>query len=65
TTKDIENLGIDIFKYLGLGCRNVSKLFVPKDFDFVRFLFFCIIVYPAYFIYLYDMLNATCAQAGA
>ena len=38
TTKDFEKLGIDIFKYLGLGCRNVSKLFVPKDFDFVRFL---------------------------
>ncbi|MGB1204720.1 MAG: acyl-CoA reductase [Chitinophagales bacterium] len=38
TAEDIKNLGIDIFKYLGLGCRNVSKLYVPKDFDFVYFL---------------------------
>lgn len=27
-------LGEDIFRYFGLGCRNVSKLFVPKDYDF-------------------------------
>lgn len=33
TTEDIENLGHDIFDYFGLGCRNVSKIFVPADFD--------------------------------
>lgn len=33
TKEDIENLGHDIFDYFGLGCRNVSKIFVPKDFD--------------------------------
>lgn len=33
TEEDIENLGHDIFDYFGLGCRNVSKIFVPKDFD--------------------------------
>lgn len=33
STEDIENLGHDIFDYFGLGCRNVSKVFVPKDFD--------------------------------
>lgn len=27
-------LGEDIFRYFGLGCRNVSKLFVPKGYDF-------------------------------
>ncbi len=27
-------LGKDIFTYFGLGCRNVSKLFVPSQFDF-------------------------------
>jgi hypothetical protein len=27
-------LGEDIFRYFGLGCRNVSKLFVPKDYNF-------------------------------
>ena len=33
TLEDIEKLGNDIFDYFGLGCRNVSKIFVPKDFD--------------------------------
>jgi len=27
-------LGDDIFRYFGLGCRNVSKLYVPRDYDF-------------------------------
>jgi hypothetical protein len=37
TQKDLESLGKDIFSYYGLGCRNVSKLFVPKGylFDFM------------------------------
>ena len=33
TKEDIENLGHDIFDYFGLGCRNVSKIFVPEKFD--------------------------------
>ncbi|NJM25926.1 MAG: acyl-CoA reductase [Bacteroidia bacterium] len=27
-------LGTDVFSYFGLGCRNVSKLFVPYGYDF-------------------------------
>lgn len=27
-------LGQDVFQYYGLGCRSVSKVFVPKDYDF-------------------------------
>ncbi|MEO9513988.1 MAG: acyl-CoA reductase [Flavobacteriaceae bacterium] len=27
-------LGEDIFRYYGLGCRNVSKVYVPKEYDF-------------------------------
>lgn len=27
-------LGEDIFRYFGLGCRNVSKLYVPKNYNF-------------------------------
>lgn len=27
-------LGEDIFRYFGLGCRSVSKLFVPADYNF-------------------------------
>lgn len=33
TTEEIAQLGHDIFDYFGLGCRNVSKIFVPRDFD--------------------------------
>jgi len=32
TRKDIELLSDDIFMYFGLGCRNVSKIFVPEGF---------------------------------
>ena len=35
--KDLVNLGEDIFRYFGLGCRNVSKLFVPIGYDFDAF----------------------------
>lgn len=34
---DLIALGEDIFRYFGLGCRNVSKLFVPKGYDFDGF----------------------------
>lgn len=30
-------LSEDIFRYYGLGCRNVSKLFVPKNYNFENF----------------------------
>jgi len=32
--KDLTQLGTDVFSYFGLGCRNVSKLFVPSGYDF-------------------------------
>ncbi|HTO36556.1 MAG TPA: acyl-CoA reductase [Flavobacterium sp.] len=35
--EDLINLGEDIFRYFGLGCRNVSKLFVPEGYDFKNF----------------------------
>ena len=37
TFEDLVGLGEDIFRYFGLGCRNVSKLFVPKDYNFDNF----------------------------
>jgi hypothetical protein len=37
TTEQLHDLGHDIFDYYGLGCRNVSKALVPKDYDFVPF----------------------------
>jgi hypothetical protein len=30
---DFKNLADDIFLYFGMGCRNVSKLFLPEDFN--------------------------------
>jgi len=30
-------LGEDVFRYFGLGCRNVSKIFVPKGYNFDAF----------------------------
>ena len=35
--EELKALGEDIFRYYGLGCRNVSKLFVPKDYNFDKF----------------------------
>ena len=37
TATDFINLGKDIFQYFGLGCRNVSKLYVPKGYSFNLF----------------------------
>ncbi len=37
TSEQLTALGEDIFRYFGLGCRNVSKLFVPKGYDFKAF----------------------------
>lgn len=35
TTEELRRLSDDVFRYFGLGCRNVSKIFVPKDYDFI------------------------------
>ena len=37
TKEQLLALGEDIFRYFGLGCRNVSKLFVPKGYSFDAF----------------------------
>lgn len=34
---DLEKLGSDLFDYFGLGCRNVSKIFFPKGYDYSVF----------------------------
>lgn len=35
TAEQLHALGQDIFTYFGLGCRSVSKLYVPEGYDFV------------------------------
>ncbi|MGB0837643.1 MAG: acyl-CoA reductase [Flavobacteriaceae bacterium] len=37
TQEELRALGEDIFRYFGLGCRNVSKLYVPENYNFDPF----------------------------
>ncbi len=37
TPEQLENLANDVFRYFGLGCRNVSKLYLPKNYNFDAF----------------------------
>ncbi|MBL7813446.1 MAG: acyl-CoA reductase [Saprospiraceae bacterium] len=34
TAEDLYRLGEDVFTYFGLGCRNVSKIYVPMHYNF-------------------------------
>ncbi len=38
TKEELEKLADDVHLYFGLGCRNVTKLLVPRDYDFVPLL---------------------------
>ena len=38
TAAELDKLSDDIHLYFGLGCRNVSKIFVPRDYDFIPLL---------------------------
>lgn len=38
TSTHFKELGKDIFSYFGLGCRNISKVFVPAGYDFIPLL---------------------------
>jgi hypothetical protein len=35
--EELEALSEDVFRYFGLGCRNVSKLYVPENYNFDAF----------------------------
>lgn len=37
SSEELERLGSDIFTYFGMGCRNVSHLLVPRDYNFSGF----------------------------
>lgn len=37
SVSELEDLMDDIFRYFGLGCRNVSKIYVPENYDFKDF----------------------------
>ncbi|MDR0207505.1 MAG: hypothetical protein LBI45_09660 [Bacteroidales bacterium] len=34
--EDLQKLSIDVFRYFGLGCRSVSKIYVPKNYHFSK-----------------------------
>ncbi len=38
SSEELKRLGDDVFSYFGLGCRNVSKLYVPQGYDFTPLL---------------------------
>lgn len=38
TMKELEQLADDVHLYFGMGCRNVTKIFVPNEYDFVPML---------------------------
>lgn len=50
STEALDKLSDDIQLYFGLGCRNVTKLYVPKDYDFVPLLN-ALRKYDHYFLY--------------
>lgn len=37
SSEELKNLGNDIFDYFGLGCRSVSKIFIPKGYPIATF----------------------------
>jgi len=38
TPEQLERLADDVYTYFGLGCRNVTKIYVPEGYDFVPLL---------------------------
>ena len=38
TMEDLVRLGDDVYQFFGLGCRNVTKIYVPVHYDFVPIL---------------------------
>ncbi|HEU4903015.1 MAG TPA: acyl-CoA reductase [Flavisolibacter sp.] len=38
TPEELESLADDVYQYFGLGCRNVTKIFVPENYNFEQLL---------------------------
>lgn len=38
TPADLDRLADDVYLYFGLGCRNVTKIYVPEGYDFIPLL---------------------------
>jgi hypothetical protein len=37
SSEELKKLGADIFSYFGMGCRNVSKIYIPDDYNLDTF----------------------------
>ncbi len=46
TQEELKKLADDVFRYYGLGCRNVTKLFIPKEYDLN-------LIFKAFFDHIY------------
>jgi hypothetical protein len=38
TTNELEKLSDDVYQFFGLGCRNVTKIYLPEGYDFIPLL---------------------------
>jgi hypothetical protein len=38
TDEELEKLADDVYLYFGLGCRNITKIYVPENYDFISML---------------------------
>jgi hypothetical protein len=38
TNEELERLADDVYQFFGLGCRNVTKIYVPANYDFIALL---------------------------
>jgi hypothetical protein len=38
SNEELEKLADDVYQYFGLGCRNVTKIYVPEQYDFLPLL---------------------------
>lgn len=38
TVEELSKLADDVYQYFGLGCRNVTKIYVPEQYDFITLL---------------------------
>jgi hypothetical protein len=38
SAEDLGKLADDVFLYFGLGCRNITKIYIPRDYDFIPLL---------------------------
>lgn len=38
TSEDLSSLADDVFYFFGLGCRNVTKIYIPEGYDFEKLL---------------------------